>query len=67
MSNILQTTTSLANIAEQFNLYLIMDRDLGSEYQVIKCNYRNKKPDICLTEAKITRDGLDLECIKSLQ
>mmetsp|Transcript_16224 Transcript_16224/g.19814 ORF Transcript_16224/g.19814 Transcript_16224/m.19814 type:complete len:1003 (+) Transcript_16224:128-3136(+) len=52
MANVLQTTSSLADIAEKFQLDLIVDRDLGSEYQIIKRNYQNKNPDIRPTEAK---------------
>lgn len=52
MSNVLQTTSSLADIAEKFGLELIADRDLGSEYQVVKRNYQNKVPDIRPTGKK---------------
>lgn len=52
MGNVLQTTTSLNEIAEQFSLDLVIDRDLGSEYQIIKRNYGNKLPIIAPTETK---------------
>eukprot|EP00551_Chaetoceros_affinis_P005311 CAMPEP_0203685934 /NCGR_PEP_ID=MMETSP0090-20130426/48802_1 /ASSEMBLY_ACC=CAM_ASM_001088 /TAXON_ID=426623 /ORGANISM="Chaetoceros affinis, Strain CCMP159" /LENGTH=658 /DNA_ID=CAMNT_0050555147 /DNA_START=635 /DNA_END=2607 /DNA_ORIENTATION=+ len=52
MGNVLQTTTGLATIAEKFNLNLVVDRDLGSEYQIIARNYRNKLPNIAPTKAK---------------
>jgi 2-polyprenyl-3-methyl-5-hydroxy-6-metoxy-1,4-benzoquinol methylase len=52
MSNVLLTTSSLADMAETFGLELIIDRDLGSEYQVVKRNYRNKLPDIRPTKEK---------------
>ena len=52
MGNVLQTTSSLSDIAEKYNLELIVDRDLASEYQIIKHNYRNKIPDIRPTENK---------------
>jgi len=52
MGNVLQSTSSLADIAEKFGLEVVMDRDLGSEYQIIKRNYRNRLPDISATKAK---------------
>lgn len=52
MANVLQSTESLNDIAERFGLNLILDRDLGSEFQVNKRNYRNKLPVIVPTEAK---------------
>jgi len=52
MANVLQTTSSLSDIAEKFGLELVVDRDLGSEYQVVKRNYRNKIPDIRPTKKK---------------
>jgi 2-polyprenyl-3-methyl-5-hydroxy-6-metoxy-1,4-benzoquinol methylase len=52
MSNVLQTTTSLTEMAESLSLRLILDRDIGSEYQVIKRNYQNKIPDIRPTDTK---------------
>lgn len=52
MSNVLQTTTSLADMVGTYGLELIVDRDLGSEYQVIKNNYQNKLPNIQPTAKK---------------
>lgn len=52
MGNVLQTTTGLADIAEKFGLHVIIDRDLGSEYQIVKRNYQNKFPNIQATEQK---------------
>lgn len=52
MANVLQTTSSLSDIAEKFGLELVVDRDLGSEYQVVKRNYRNRIPDIRPTKKK---------------
>lgn len=52
MANVLQSTGGLNDIAERFGLNLVLDRDLGSEYQVNKRNYRNKLPMIAPTEAK---------------
>lgn len=52
MGNVLQSTSSLADIAERHGLELVVDRDLGSEFQVVKRNYRNMLPDISATGAK---------------
>lgn len=52
MGNVLQTTSSLSAIAERYGLELVMDRDLGSEYQIVKNNYRNKLPEISPTSKK---------------
>jgi SAM-dependent methyltransferase len=52
VANALHTTTSLATLAKQYNLQLIMDRDLGSEYQINERNYKNQFPDMSPTEQK---------------
>ena len=52
MWNVIRTTSSLAAIAEKYDLELLMDRDLGSEYQINKLNYGNRLPDISPTAEK---------------
>ena len=52
MANVLHTTSSLAEIAEQLKLELVLDRDLGSEYNINRWNYGNKLPDMAPTKRK---------------
>lgn len=52
MANSPYTTTELLSIAAIHGLELVLDRDLGSEYEIIKNNYRNQLPELKATEAK---------------
>mmetsp|Transcript_24578 Transcript_24578/g.52964 ORF Transcript_24578/g.52964 Transcript_24578/m.52964 type:complete len:747 (-) Transcript_24578:1197-3437(-) len=40
------TTVEIASWADQMGMPLVRDRDLGSEFQIIKRNYRNKVPEL---------------------
>ena len=44
LANSVPSTTEIAEWAEELGMQLIRDRDLGSEYQILKRFYRNKKP-----------------------
>lgn len=57
MGYVLQTTSSLTDIAERHNLKLVLDRDIGSEYQVNKLNYQNKKPKQMMPEKGKSHQG----------
>ena len=47
IANSVHTTTEIAQWADQMgDMSLVRDRDLGSEYQIIKRNYRNKAPEL---------------------
>jgi len=52
MANSPYTTTELLSIATKHGLELVLDRDLGSEYEIIKNNYRNQLPEVKATEVK---------------
>jgi len=44
IANAVHTTVEISNWAEKMGMTLVRDRDLGSEFQIIKRNYRNKAP-----------------------
>lgn len=44
IANAVHTTTEISSWADQMGMTLVRDRDLGSEFQIIKRNYRNKAP-----------------------
>lgn len=46
IANAVHTTTEIANWADEMGMTLARDRDLGSEFQIIKRNYRNKSPEL---------------------
>ena len=46
IANSVHTTTEIASWAEKMNMSLVRDRDLGSEFQIVKRNYRNKVPEL---------------------
>lgn len=45
-------TSSLTEVAERHNLKLVLDRDLGGEYNINKWNYGKKFPDMAPTNRK---------------
>ena len=46
IANSVHTTSEVAAFAEKHGMELVRDRDLGSEYQIIRRNYRNKVPEL---------------------
>jgi len=46
MANAIHTTVEISNWADGMGMTLVRDRDLGSEFQIIKRNYRNKVPEL---------------------
>ena len=46
IANAAHSTTEISLWADQMDMVLVRDRDLGSEYQIIKRNYRNKAPQL---------------------
>ena len=46
IANSVHSTTEVANMAENSDMSLVQDRDLGSQYQIAKLNYRNKAPKL---------------------
>lgn len=46
IANAVHTTTEIAHWADKMDMTLVRDRDLGSEYQIIKRNYRNRAPKL---------------------
>merc|ERR1740124_82170 len=51
-ANMLYTSTEILSIAAEYQMELVLDRDLGSEYQIVKNNYGNKLPELISTEKK---------------
>ena len=46
IANSVHTTTEIAHWADSMGMTLVRDRDLGSEFQILKRNYRNKPPQL---------------------
>lgn len=46
IANSVHSTTEVAVMAQQSDMTLIEDRDLGSQYQIAKLNYRNTVPKL---------------------
>lgn len=46
IANSVHSTTEVADMAQQSGMTLIEDRDLGSQYQIAKLNYRNTAPQL---------------------
>lgn len=46
IANSVHSTTEVADMAQQSGMALIEDRDLGSQYQIAKLNYRNTMPKL---------------------
>lgn len=46
IANSVHSTKEIANFATKSNMKIVRDRDIGSEYEVIKLNYRNKAPEL---------------------
>jgi len=51
-ANMLYTSTEILSIAAEYQMELVLDRDLGSEYQIVENNYGNKLPELISTEKK---------------
>ncbi len=46
LANAVHTSTEISYWAEELDMTLVRDRDLGSEFQIVKRNYRNKVPEL---------------------
>mmetsp|Transcript_337 Transcript_337/g.717 ORF Transcript_337/g.717 Transcript_337/m.717 type:complete len:694 (-) Transcript_337:28-2109(-) len=46
LANAVHTTTEISHWADELDMTLVRDRDLGSEFQIVKRNYRNKVPEL---------------------
>lgn len=46
IANSVHSTKEIADFATKSNMKIVRDRDIGSEYEVIKLNYRNKAPEL---------------------
>ena len=46
IANSVHTTIEISSWADGMGMTLVRDRDLGSEFQIVKRNYRNKAPEL---------------------
>ena len=46
IANSVHSTKEIADFATKSNMKIVRDRDIGSEYEVIKLNYRNQAPEL---------------------
>lgn len=46
IANSVHSTKEIADFATKSNTKIVRDRDIGSEYEIIKHNYRNKAPEL---------------------